>query len=145
MRCGFSKKMLAVASLALALVSYGCSSNSPSPSPTPAPQQQTANLTVRISDASTEDWATIGVKVLSISLTPQGGGSDVTVYTAPAPAPFINLLQLAQLSEILGNTTIPEGTYTAATVTVSASPSDVILTASADPETGFGAAAGATI
>ena len=145
MRCGFPKKMLAVASLALALVSYGCSSNSPSPSPTPAPQQQTANLTVRISDASTENWATIGVKVLSISLTPQSGGSDVAVYTAPTPAPFVNLLQLDQLSEILGNVTIPSGTYTAATVTVSANPSDFILTASADPETGFAAAPGSSI
>ena len=144
MRCDLSKKMLGAATAVLALVSYGCSSGSSS-SPMPTPQQQTANLTVRISDASTEDWATIGVKVLSISLTPQGGGSDVTVYSAPNPAPFVNLLQLDQLSEILGNTTIPAGTYTAATVTVSGNPSDVILTASADPETGFAAAPGATI
>jgi hypothetical protein len=136
--------MLGAATAVLALVSYGCSSGSSS-SPMPTPQQQTANLTVRISDASTEDWATIGVKVLSISLTPQGGGSDVTVCSAPNPAPFVNLLQLDQLSEILGNTTIPAGTYTAATVTVSGNPSDVILTASADPETGFAAAPGATI
>jgi len=144
MRCDFSKSLLGAATAVLALVCYGCSSGS-SPSPTPTPQPQTANLTVRISDASTEDWATIGVKVLSISLTPQGGGSDVTAYTAPSPAPFVNLLQLDQLSEILGNTTIPAGTYTVATVTVSGNPSDVILTASANPETGFAAAAGATI
>ena len=144
MRCDISKKLLGAATAVLALVSYGCSSGNSS-SPMPTPQPQTANLTVRISDASTEDWATIGVKVLSISLTPQGGGSDVAVYTAPSPAPFVNLLQLDQLSEILGNTTIPVGTYTAATVTVSGNPSDVILTASADPETGFAAAPGATI
>ena len=144
MRYDFSKKLLGAATAVLALVSYGCSSGNSS-SPMPTPQPQTANLTVRISDASTEDWATIGVKVLSISLTPQGGGSDVAVYTAPSPAPFVNLLQLDQLSEILGNTTIPVGTYTAATVTVSGNPSDVILTASADPETGFAAAPGATI
>jgi hypothetical protein len=144
MRCDLSRKLLGLATAALALVLYGCSSGSTS-SPTPTPQPQTASLTVLVSDASTEDWATIGVKVLSISLTPQGGGSDVTVYTAPTPAPFVNLLQLDQLSEILGNVTIPEGTYTAATVTISGSPGDVILTASADPEIGFAAAPGATI
>jgi hypothetical protein len=146
MRCAFSKQLLGVATAALGLVSYGCSSGSSSPpTPSPAPQSQTGNLAVSLSDSSAEDWATIGVKVLSISLTPQGGGSAVTVYTAPSPAPFINLLQLDQLSEILGNVTIPVGTYTAATVTVSSNPSDVILTASADPETGFAAAPGSTI
>lgn len=144
MRCDSSRKLLAVAAGALAILSFGCSSGSTS-SPTPAPQPQNATFTVRVSDATNEDWATIGVKVLSISLTPQGGGSDVTVYTAPSPAPFVNLLQLDQLSEILGNATIPEGTYRAATITISGNPSDVILTASADPETGFVAAPGSTI
>jgi len=98
-----------------------------------------------ISDASTEDWATIGVKVISITLTPQGGGNDVTLYTAPSPAPTVNLLQLDQLSEILGNMTVPVGTYTAATITVSGNPGDVLLTASADPEAGFAATGGAPI
>ena len=146
MRCETSKKLLGAATVALALFSYGCSSGSTSsPSPTPKPQTQTASLTVLVSDGSKEDWATIGVKVLSISLTPRGGGNDVTVYSAPNPAPFVNLLQLDQLSEILGNTTIPVGTYTTATITVSANPSDIILTASADPEAGFAAAPGSTI
>jgi len=144
MRCDSSKKFLGAMALVLALFSYGCSSGSSSPT-TPTPQQQTASLSVLVSDAPTEDWATIGVKVLSISLTPQGGGSDVTVFTAPSPAPFVNLLQLDQLSEILGNVTVPVGTYTAATVTVSANSNDIILTASADPETGFAAAPGSTI
>jgi hypothetical protein len=98
-----------------------------------------------LSDASSEDWATIGVKVLSIALVPQGGGSNVTVYTAPAAAPMINLAQLDQIAEILGNTSVPVGTYTAAVLTVSANSGDVLLTVSADPETGFAAAPGATI
>jgi len=34
---------------------------------------QYGNVTMMVSDASTEDWATIGVKILSISLVPQGG------------------------------------------------------------------------
>jgi hypothetical protein len=29
---------------------------------------------------------------------PQGGGSDVTVYTAPATAPTVNLEQLDQIA-----------------------------------------------
>ena len=55
------------------------------------------------------------------------------------------MLQLDQLNEILGNVSVPVGTYTAATITVSGNPGDVLLTVSADPETGFAAAAGTTI
>lgn len=106
---------------------------------------QSASMSVLVSDASSDDWATIGVKVLSISLTPQGGGAAVTVYTAPTPAPMINLAQLDQLGEILGNVSIPVGSYTGATLTVSANPGDVALTTSADPETGFAAAASTAI
>jgi len=86
-----------------------------------------------VSDASTEDWATIGVKILSIALIPQGGGTNVTAYTAPSPAPIINLVQLDQLGEIIGNATVPVGTYTGAVVTVSGNPTDIQLISSADP------------
>ena len=55
---------------------------------------QNANVAVLVSDASSEDWATIGVKILSIALIPQGGGSNVTVYTAPTPTPVTNLVML---------------------------------------------------
>jgi hypothetical protein len=106
---------------------------------------QTANVPLVVSDASSEDWATIGVKVLSISLTPQGGGSPVTVYTAPSTVPLVNLEELDQLGEILGNVSIPVGTYTGATLTVAGNQGDVVLTVAADPQAGFGAAAGATI
>ncbi len=103
---------------------------------------QTANVPVLISDDSSEDWATIGVKVLSIALVPQGGGANVTVYTAPSPAPFVNLEQLDQLGEILANAAVPVGTYTSAIITVSGNSGDVLLTAAADPEAGFALAAG---
>jgi Domain of unknown function (DUF4382) len=106
---------------------------------------QTASVPMVISDASSDDWATIGVKVLSIALIPQGGGSNVTVYTAPSPAPFVNLEQLDQLGEILGNATVPVGTYTGAVITVSGNPGDVLLTASADPESGFALSAGTVV
>jgi hypothetical protein len=115
----------------------GYSGSSGSPSGSGGTTAQTASVPMMISDASSDDWATIGVKVLSIALIPQGGGGNVTVYTAPSPAPFVNLEQLDQLAEILGNATVPVGTYTGAVVTVSGNPGDVLLTAAADPETGF--------
>ena len=106
---------------------------------------QSGNVAMLLSDASSEDWATIGVKVLSIALVPQGGGGNVTVYTAPTPAPVVNLVQLDQIAELLGNSTVPVGTYTAAVLTVSGNAGDILLTVAADPEAGFAAAPGTTI
>ncbi len=106
---------------------------------------QNANVAVLVSDASSEDWATIGVKILSIALVPQGGGANVTVYTAPTPTPVTNLVMLDQLDEILGNASIPVGTYTGAVLTVSGNASDILLTTSSDPEVGFAAAPSTTI
>lgn len=99
-----SRMVLGAASAALMFYSMGCSSgsgNASSGSGGSAPQAQNGTVSVIVSDAPAEDWATIGVKVLSVALTPQGGGSAVTVYTAPSPRPTINLLQLDQLSEIV--------------------------------------------
>ncbi|MGC1520013.1 MAG: DUF4382 domain-containing protein [Steroidobacteraceae bacterium] len=112
---------------------------------TPTMPAQTGNVAMMISDASTEDWATIGVKVQSIALVPQGGGANVTVYTAPATVPVVNLAELDQIAEILGNASVPVGTYTGAVLTVSANPGDVLLTVAANPESGFIEAPGTTI
>ena len=109
---------------------------------------QSANVVVMASDASTEDWATIGVKILSIALVPQGGGPNVIVYTAPTPVPVTNLVNLDNLSELLGNASIVTTTpltFTGAVVTISANPGDVLLTAAADPAVGFEGTAGATV
>jgi len=118
---------------------YGGTSN-----PT-MPTSQTGTVSTVITDASSEDWATIGVKVLSIALVPQGGGSNVAVYTAPATVPLVNLAQLDQIAEILGNTSVPAGTYTGAVLTIGANPGDVLLTVAANPETGFAETPGTTI
>ena len=106
---------------------------------------QTGNVNMTVSDASTEDWATIGVKILSISLVPQAGGSPVTVLTAGSSVPTINLVQLDQLGELLGTVSVPAGSYTGAILTISANPGDVSLVVAADPEAGFAGTPGATI
>jgi hypothetical protein len=97
-----------------------------------------------ISDASTEDWSLIGVKILSVALVPQGGGTNVTVYTSPGTS-MVNLAQLDNLGEVIGNPDVPVGTYTGAILTLSANPGDIALNVAADPEAGFAGTAGAPI
>ena len=126
-------------------LSLACGGGSSSGVNAPA-APQTGTVAMSVSDASTEDWATVGVKLLSIALIPQGGtaASAVTVYTAPTPAPTVNLVQLDQLSEILGNLSVPVGTYSKAILSLSANPGDVYLTSAADPSTGFAGTAATT-
>jgi hypothetical protein len=74
MKSFYTRMALGAASAALMLCSIGCSSgNSSAHSGGSMPQAQTGTVNLIVSDAPTEDWATIGVKVLSIALTPQGG------------------------------------------------------------------------
>jgi hypothetical protein len=127
---------------ALTLILSGCGGNSSSSN---TPGTQTGQVSMMISDDPTNDWAEVGVKVMSISLKPQGGGTPVLVFTAPNPAPIINLVELDQLAEIIGNVSVPAGTYTGATLTLSANPGDVVLTASSDPDPGFAGTPGATV
>ena len=131
----------AVLLASLAACGGGGGAGSTSPVVTP----QMVATPVIVSDASSEDWAMIGVKVLSIALTPQGGGAAVIVYAAPSPAPVTNLAALDNVGELLANASIPAGSYTAASLTVAANPGDVTLTTAADPEPGFAAAAQTTI
>ena len=127
------------------LLFWGCGSGSNYGSSNGSSGTQTGQLSMMISDDPTNDWATVGVKVLSIALKPHGGGTPVVVFTAPSPAPLINLVELDQLAEIIGNVSVPAGTYTGATLTLSANPGDVVLTASSDPDPGFAGAPGATV
>ena len=105
----------------------------------------TGTVTLTLSDSATEDWSIIGVKVLSISLVPKGGGTPVEVYRESASVPWINLVQLDQLGEIIANADVEVGTYSKALVTVSANPGDVQLTSSSDPEVSFALAANTTV
>jgi hypothetical protein len=140
-----SSRLLSVSVAAALLAACGGGGSSGSSSSMLNSTPQSGNVAMLLSDASSEDWATIGVKVLSIALVPQGGGSNVTVYTAPTPAPVVNLVQLDQIAELLGNSTVPVGTYTGAVLTVSGNAGDILLTVSADPQAGFVAAPGTTI
>jgi uncharacterized protein DUF4382 len=130
--------------VALTFVLSGCGGNSNSSNNNPS-GTQTGQLSMMVSDDPINDWATVGVKILSISLKPQGGGTPVVVLTAPNPAPMINLVQLDQLAEIIGNVSVPAGTYMGAMLTLSANPGDVVLTASSDPDPGFAGTPGATV
>src|ERR1700733_4814643 len=130
-------RLLGVSLAGAVLAACGGGSGGSSMAPPMASAPQSAPMSMLISDASTEDWATIGVKILSISLVPQGGGSPVTVLTAGSSAPTINLVQLDQLGELLGTVSVPAGSYTGAILTISANPGDVSLVVAADPEAGF--------
>ncbi|HEV7967963.1 MAG TPA: DUF4382 domain-containing protein [Candidatus Acidoferrales bacterium] len=134
---------LVLAAVPFFSVACGTSSSASSGSNGSGPQDGSVNMMV--SDASTEDWATIGVKILNISLVPQGGGSPVNILTAGSSVPIINLVQLDQLGELFGTLSVPAGTYASAILTISANPGDVTLVVAADPEAGFAGAAGATI
>jgi Domain of unknown function (DUF4382)/Domain of unknown function (DUF5666) len=134
---------ISIASAVLAACGGGSGGNSMNPPVNSVPQS--APVSMLVSDASSEDWATIGVKILSIALIPQGGGSNVAVYSAPSPSPMVNLAELDQIAEILGNVSVPVGTYSGAVLTVSANSGDVVLTVAADPVAGFAAAPGTTI
>ncbi len=117
---------------ALLLLVAGCGSNSGSPSGGSL-NNQTGQMAMMVSDDPVNDWSEIGIKVLSISLTPQSGGSPVVVFN-PATPPTVNLVELDQLADILDTVSVPVGAYTGATVTVSANPGDVTLIASSNPD-----------
>ena len=123
----------------------GGGSSDPSSSVGSSPPPQSSQMAMIISDATSDDWATVGVRILSIALLPQSGASPVTVYTAPANPPMVNLEQLDQIGEVLGNVAVPDGTYSGAIVTVSANPGDVALVVAAEPEAGFAGTAGQAI
>jgi len=145
MNSRLSRIFLGLVVAAMPIFSVACGSSSSANLGSSGGGGQNGSVNMMVSDATTEDWANIGVKILSISLVSQGGGSPVSVYTAPSPAPTTNLVELDQLSDLLGTITAPTGTYTGAILTVSANAGDVTLIVAADPETGFAGTPGANI
>jgi hypothetical protein len=132
--------------LCSALVGCGGSASSDAPGSASSAQTQgqpqvqasvPASVPVLVSDASSSDWAMVGIKVLSVDLVPSSGGPSVRAYTAPTTVPYINLEQLDHIGELLGTATVPAGRYTSALVTVSANAGDVLLTSSENPQPQF--------
>lgn len=121
---------------ALVLLAAGCGSSNSGSSNGGSSNTQTGQVAMMVSDDPLNDWSKIGIKVVSISLTPQGGGTPVVVFN-PATPPTVNLVELDQLADILETVSVPAGTYTGGTVTVSANPGDVTLIASSNPDSGF--------
>jgi len=101
----------AVLLASLAACGGGGGTSGATPPPVVTPQLVATPLIV--SDASSEDWAMIGVKVLAITLTQQGG-AVTTAYTAASPTPVTNLAALDNIGELLASAAIPAGTYTSA-------------------------------
>lgn len=116
--------------------------------PGSAPAASHAEATVPLmlaSDGASRNWAKVAVRILDVSLTPVGGAAPLSVYTASASAPPINLEQLDRISQLLGTVSIPPGSYSGALITVAANPGDVALTSSDDPRSGFAAASSTPI
>jgi Domain of unknown function (DUF4382) len=145
LRRAFYGSFLAGLAASLAACGSGGGGSGSSTSTSSASSQTTVAMPLTMSDAPSDDWACVGVRVLSIALVPASGGTPVTVWTAPSPAPYVNLVQLDQLGEILGNVSVPPGTYASAILTIAANPGDVLLTTAADPESGFPVAGGTVI
>jgi Domain of unknown function (DUF4382)/Domain of unknown function (DUF5666) len=142
----FRYAMCAAAAAALAACGGGGSnSDMSSTGNSSGSTMQTGNVPLVMSDASSDDWALVGVKLLSVALVPQGGGANVTVFTAASDAPYLNLEQLDNLGEVLGNVAVPVGSYVGAVLTVSGNPDDILLTVAANPEAGFAGTAGSSI
>jgi hypothetical protein len=108
------------------------------------PPPQTANLQLLVSDAASDDWATIGVQLQSVALVPSDGSGNVTIWTASTATP-LNLVELDNLADIIGSVSVPVNTYSGAIITVSGNPGDVVLTVASNPEAGFPATGGSTI
>jgi hypothetical protein len=82
MNSRLSRIFLGLVMAAMPLFSVACGSSSGAGLVSNGGGTQNGNVNMMVSDASTEDWANIGVKILSVSLVPQGGGSPVNVFTA---------------------------------------------------------------
>src|SRR5579862_1210678 len=95
-----SRVFLGLVIAAMPLFSVACGSSSGANLTSNGGGTTDGSVNMMVSDASTEDWANIGAKILSISLVPQGGGDPVNVFTATSSTPMINLVELDQLADV---------------------------------------------
>src|SRR5579862_2297117 len=123
--------LLSALGTGLAAVLSACGGGGSASNNTPSPMQ-TGAVQLLVSDAPADDWAMIGVQLLSVALVPAGGGSNVTIWTAPTPAPTLNLVDLDNLADIIGSVSVPVNSYGGMLITVAGNPGDVALTVAAN-------------
>lgn len=150
--CGGGGAGTAGSATAVSVAPAASSADSPSTGPSGAATAPAATSNAQTpvplmlsSDGASRNWARVAIRILSVSLTPQGGAAPLTVYSASAAAPPINLEQLDRISQLIGTVPVAPGTYTGAIVTVAANPGDVALTSSNDPQSGFAGPLSASI
>lgn len=116
----------------------GCASSSKGTHTLPP---STGLVSVCMTSTGTEDWAEIDVKIVKLTLTPQGGGAPVTLL-APQGNPLpVNLALLGHATQFLGSVAAPVGTYAGATVTLASGSRDIALNVSSTPSPQFPQAA----
>jgi hypothetical protein len=115
-----TKSLVACMALAAVAVVTGCGgggANSPTASgPTPTPAPGSSSMQVRIGDAPADSVIAFEVSVSSLSLTPAGGGSPVSVSV-----PANNRIELTHASGkfepfVAGN--LPQGTFSSVNLTL---------------------------
>ncbi len=113
-----------VTSLALLLACGGSRSEVP-----PAPAPGTAPVSFLVTDATTDSWSNIGVIIRKAMLIPAGGAASnaVTFYDGSGDTTKLNLVDLDELTELLGIAQIPAGTYDRLVIQVDGDPSNIDL------------------
>ena len=114
-----------IGSLALILACGGGGTEA-SLTQTPAPP---APVSFLVTDAPTDDWSNIGVIIRKATLIPVGAtlAQGVTVYDGSGDTTTLNLVDLDELSELLGTAQIPAGSYDRLVLQVDGNPSNIEL------------------
>lgn len=85
-------------------------------------------LNVLVTDAPSDDWQQVQVQLKSISLRKSDDQSYVQVWTGDSTNPTtLNLIDLAGVAQILGNTTIAAGSYDRLKLVINPDPTTMTL------------------
>ena len=112
--------------LALTAAGLSCSGNT---EPNPPPGQARGQVYILTTDAPLSCVLSFKITVTSLTLTPEGGGTPVSVLTSPTQIEFARLEGIQNLLDL---SAVPAGNYDAATIGL-ASPVIGYLDTSTDP------------
>ena len=112
--------------LALAAAGLSCSGNT---EPNPPPGQGRGQVFILTTDAPLSCVLSFQVTVTGLTLTPEGGGTPVSVLTSPTQIEFARLEGIQNLLDL---SSVPAGNYDAATIAL-ASPVIGYLDSSSNP------------